>query len=121
MALLLLISSMKMITRLLSEQFTHHNIEIACSLVECCGRYLFRSADTHLKTNHLLVRTRDLSSGLFLISESDQYCNPVFDLLDDGSGWSLGSGTKRAWQSCGERFHDFLERITLFSLNRWKC
>lgn len=30
--------------------FTHHNIEMACSLLETCGRFLYRSQDSHHRT-----------------------------------------------------------------------
>jgi len=35
--------------------FTHHNIEMACSLLETCGRYLYRTADSHQRVKVYLV------------------------------------------------------------------
>ena len=40
---------------MLLEDFTHHNIEMACSLLEVCGRFLYRSEDSHIRTKNLLV------------------------------------------------------------------
>jgi regulator of nonsense transcripts 2 len=34
--------------------FKHHDIDVACSLLVSCGRFLFRSADTHVRTRLLL-------------------------------------------------------------------
>jgi len=35
--------------------FTHHNIEMACTLLETCGRYLYRTADSHQRVKVYLV------------------------------------------------------------------
>lgn len=40
---------------MLLSDFTHHHIEMACTLLETCGRFLFRSPDSHLRTSVLLV------------------------------------------------------------------
>lgn len=44
------------ISQMLLSDFTHHHIEMACTLLETCGRFLFRSPDSHLRTSVLLVR-----------------------------------------------------------------
>jgi regulator of nonsense transcripts 2 len=36
--------------------FRHHNIEMCCNLLETCGRFLYRSTDSHRRTEILLVR-----------------------------------------------------------------
>ncbi|ELU05692.1 hypothetical protein CAPTEDRAFT_168822 [Capitella teleta] len=36
--------------KMLLYDFTHHNIEMACSLLETCGRFLYRSPDSHHRT-----------------------------------------------------------------------
>lgn len=43
---------------MLLSDFTHHHIEMACTLLETCGRFLFRSPDSHLRTSVLLVSSR---------------------------------------------------------------
>jgi len=35
--------------------FTHHNIEMTCALLETCGRYLYRTADSHQRLKVYLV------------------------------------------------------------------
>lgn len=34
--------------------FSHHAIEMCCALLEVCGRYLFRTPETHIRTRVLL-------------------------------------------------------------------
>ncbi|PSN43999.1 Regulator of nonsense transcripts 2 [Blattella germanica] len=36
--------------KLLLHDFTHHHIEMCCSLLESCGRFLFRNIDSHQRT-----------------------------------------------------------------------
>lgn len=36
--------------------FKHHNIEMFCNLLDVCGRFLYRSAESHMKLKLLLVR-----------------------------------------------------------------
>ena len=35
--------------------FSHHNIEMACALMETCGRFLYRSPDSHRRTKIYMV------------------------------------------------------------------
>lgn len=44
---------------MLLSDFTHHHIEMACTLLETSGRFLFRSPDSHLRTSVLLVSRAD--------------------------------------------------------------
>jgi regulator of nonsense transcripts 2 len=39
--------------------FSHHHIEMACTLVEACGRFLFRSPESHQRTKIYLVSQTD--------------------------------------------------------------
>ena len=43
--------------QLLLRDFSYHNIEMTCVLLEHCGRYLYRSPDSHPRAKTLLVRT----------------------------------------------------------------
>lgn len=36
--------------RMLLQDFNHHHIEMACNLLETCGRFLYRNADSHHRT-----------------------------------------------------------------------
>lgn len=40
---------------MLLHDFTHHNIEMACGLLETCGRFLYRSQESHHRTKVYLV------------------------------------------------------------------
>ena len=39
------------------EDFTGHNIDVACCILESCGRYLFRMKHTHAKIEALMETT----------------------------------------------------------------
>uniref|UniRef100_A0A2K5S704 Regulator of nonsense transcripts 2 n=1 Tax=Cebus imitator TaxID=2715852 RepID=A0A2K5S704_CEBIM len=41
--------------KMLLSDFSHHHIEMACTLLETCGRFLFRSPESHLRTSVLLT------------------------------------------------------------------
>lgn len=45
---------------MLLSDFSHHHIEMACTLLETCGRFLFRSPESHLRTSVLLVRGKHI-------------------------------------------------------------
>lgn len=36
------------------DEFTHHNIDVACNLLETCGRFLYRSPETTLRMTNML-------------------------------------------------------------------
>ncbi|KAG6555992.1 hypothetical protein Mapa_001932 [Marchantia paleacea] len=36
------------------DDFTHHNIDVACNLLETCGRFLYRSTETSLRMGNML-------------------------------------------------------------------
>ena len=49
--------------QMLLSDFSHHHIEMACTLLETSGRFLFRSPDSHLRTSVLLVQTHTRTHG----------------------------------------------------------
>ena len=55
--------------QLLLRDFSYHNIEMTCVLLEHCGRYLYRSPDSHPRAKALLVRTHfsELSYVLYVV------------------------------------------------------
>ncbi|UYV64261.1 UPF2 [Cordylochernes scorpioides] len=63
--------------------FSHHHIEMACNLLETCGRFLLRSPETHQRTKIYLdqmmrkkmVRALD-SRYITMIENAFYYCNP---------------------------------------------
>ena len=62
--------------QMLMFDFSHHNIEMACSLLDTCGRFLYRSQDSHHRTKIYLVSILLLNLlsmllwGIFLIGPS---------------------------------------------------
>ncbi|EFH56060.1 hypothetical protein ARALYDRAFT_903199 [Arabidopsis lyrata subsp. lyrata] len=41
-------------TKACLDEFTHHNIDVACNLLETCGRFLYRSPETTLRMTNML-------------------------------------------------------------------
>jgi regulator of nonsense transcripts 2 len=41
--------------KVLLDDFSHHNVELTCSLLECCGRFLFRSPDTNARMASFVI------------------------------------------------------------------
>uniref|UniRef100_A0AAV2IXE6 MIF4G domain-containing protein n=1 Tax=Knipowitschia caucasica TaxID=637954 RepID=A0AAV2IXE6_KNICA len=69
--------------KMLLSDFTHHHIEMACTLLETCGRFLFRSPDSHLRTSVLLeqmMRKKQAqhldSRYVTMVENAYYYCNP---------------------------------------------
>ena len=54
--------------KMLLFDFTHHNIEMACTIMETCGRFLYRTLDSHQRTKIYLVRDY-LSNTLILTAK----------------------------------------------------
>lgn len=61
----------------------HHNIEMTCNLLETCGRYLYRTQDTHQRMKlmlEILMRKKQASAMdnryTIMIENAFYYCNP---------------------------------------------
>lgn len=69
--------------KLLLDNFTHHNIDMACNLLETCGRFLYRSPESYPRMSTLLEQMmRKKSVQAFdsrystMIENAFYYCNP---------------------------------------------
>ncbi|KAK3289206.1 Regulator of nonsense transcripts upf2 [Cymbomonas tetramitiformis] len=65
------------------DDFTHHNIDIACHLLESCGRFLFRSPETSVRAGNMLDilwrlrKAKNLSAAQSTLVENAYYqCKP---------------------------------------------
>ena len=63
--------------------FSHHNIEMACALLDTCGRFLYRSPESHHMTKVFLEVMLRKKNKLHLdsryntmIENAFYYCNP---------------------------------------------
>nr|CAB3487688.1 unnamed protein product [Digitaria exilis] len=45
------------------DDFTHHNIDVACNLLETCGRFLYRSPETTIRMSNMLEILRRLKNA----------------------------------------------------------
>uniref|UniRef100_A0A0A9YP83 Nonsense-mediated mRNA decay protein 2 n=1 Tax=Lygus hesperus TaxID=30085 RepID=A0A0A9YP83_LYGHE len=52
--------------KLLLHDFTHHHIEMACNILETCGRYLYRNPESHMRTKVYLEDMMRLKSATAL-------------------------------------------------------
>lgn len=69
--------------KVLLQDFSHHHIEMACNLLEVCGRYLFCSPDSHQRTKVYLDQMMRKKSVMVLdsryvtqIENAYYYVNP---------------------------------------------
>ncbi|KAI4794856.1 hypothetical protein KUCAC02_031795, partial [Chaenocephalus aceratus] len=69
--------------KMLLSDFTHHHIEMACTLLETSGRFLFRSPESHLRTSVLLEQMMRKKQAQHLdaryvtmVENAYYYCNP---------------------------------------------
>lgn len=69
--------------KMLLFDFSHHNIEMACALLEACGRFLYRSPDSHHRTRvYLEVMMRKKAALMMdsryatMIENAFYYSNP---------------------------------------------
>jgi regulator of nonsense transcripts 2 len=53
------------------DDFTQHNIEVACNLLEVAGRFLFRTKQTHMRTKNMLETMMRLKNAKNLDSRLD--------------------------------------------------
>lgn len=37
------------------DDFAHHNIDVACNLLETCGRFLYRTPETHIRVQNMVL------------------------------------------------------------------
>jgi len=57
--------------KLCLDDFVHHNIDVACNLCETCGRFLYKSQDTHVRTKNLLEKMMRLKKAQNLPNRLD--------------------------------------------------
>uniref|UniRef100_A0A9J7Y2P1 Regulator of nonsense transcripts 2 n=1 Tax=Cyprinus carpio carpio TaxID=630221 RepID=A0A9J7Y2P1_CYPCA len=69
--------------KMLLSDFSHQHIEMACTLLETCGRFLFRSPESHLRTSVLLEQMMRKKQAQHLdgryvtmVENAYYYCNP---------------------------------------------
>jgi regulator of nonsense transcripts 2 len=80
--------------QILVRRFEYHDIDVACALLDTCGRFLYRSGDTHIRTKILLEILNRKRVALPLdvrqnamISNAIYYCNPLDNSLAARKVW----------------------------------
>ncbi|CAH1784230.1 unnamed protein product [Owenia fusiformis] len=64
--------------KMLLFDFSHHNIEMACALLETCGRFLYRSPDSHHRTKVYLEVMMRKKTALHLSSRYNTMIENAF-------------------------------------------
>ena len=64
------------------EDFSGHNIDVACCLLESCGRYLFRTKHTHKKISELMDTMMRLKKAKNLDERSTAMINSAFFMVN---------------------------------------
>ncbi|KAJ3089612.1 hypothetical protein HK102_005928 [Quaeritorhiza haematococci] len=69
--------------KVLLDDFSHHNIEVACNLLETCGRFLYKNPETSVRCSNMLEKmvrkskVQHLDNRQSLMIENAYYqCNP---------------------------------------------
>ncbi|VDN23101.1 unnamed protein product [Dibothriocephalus latus] len=72
--------------------FVHHQIEMACGLLDTCGRFLYRSPQSHLRTKAYLEVMRRKKTAVHMdqryvtmIDNSYYYCDPPKTMCQFGA------------------------------------
>lgn len=93
--------------------FRHHNIEMFCNMLDVCGRFLFRSADSHMMLKlilDILMRKKQAAMSMdnrysIMIENAFYYCNPPE---------SKQSEAKKV----REPMHEYVKKILYKDLNK---
>uniref|UniRef100_A0A1B6EE97 MIF4G domain-containing protein n=1 Tax=Clastoptera arizonana TaxID=38151 RepID=A0A1B6EE97_9HEMI len=92
------------ILKLLLEDFSHHHIEMACNLLDTCGRFLFRSMDSHHLTKKYLEQMMRVKSKTILDSRYVYMIESTYYLVNPPEVTPTKSSTKPS-------LHMFIEKI----------
>ncbi|XP_039286836.1 regulator of nonsense transcripts 2 isoform X2 [Nilaparvata lugens] len=95
--------------KILLHNFTHHNIDMACALLETCGRYLYRSPDTHQRTKIYLELMMRLKTANAMETRYAQLIENTFYLINPPSERTL-------IQKSRPPMHQFLRSVLFYHL-----
>ena len=91
--------------------FKHHNVEMACNLLDVCGRYLYRNQESHMKLKlllEILMRKKQATSmdGRYsiMVENAFYYCNPPESKQDE--------------KKVRSPIHDYIKKLLYKDLNK---
>ncbi|XP_049298947.1 regulator of nonsense transcripts 2-like [Anopheles funestus] len=67
--------------RCLLQSFQHHNVEMACALLEVCGVYLFNCTESRVQVNAFLEQMMGLKMNTLMQDRHEQQVESVYYLL----------------------------------------
>ncbi|XP_078309820.1 regulator of nonsense transcripts 2-like isoform X4 [Crassostrea virginica] len=97
--------------KMLMFDFSHHNIEMACSLLDTCGRFLYRSQDSHHRTKIYLDVMMRKKSALHLESR-------YTTMIENAFYYSNPPETQQSAQKVRPPMHEYIRKLLYKDLSK---
>lgn len=97
--------------KMLMFDFSHHNIEMACALLDSCGRFLYRSQDSHHRTKIYLDVMMRKKSALHLESR-------YTTMIENAFYYSNPPETQQSAQKVRPPMHEYIRKLLYKDLSK---
>lgn len=97
--------------KMLMFDFSHHNIEMACALLDSCGRFLYRSQDSHHRTKIYLDVMMRKKSALHLESR-------YTTMIENAFYYSNPPETQQSAQKIRPPLHEYIRKLLYKDLSK---
>lgn len=97
--------------KMLMFDFSHHNIEMACALLDSCGRFLYRSQDSHHRTKIYLDVMMRKKSALHLESR-------YTTMIENAFYYSNPPDTQQSAQKIRPPMHEYIRKLLYKDLSK---
>lgn len=97
--------------KMLMFDFSHHNIEMACALLDSCGRFLYRSQDSHHRTKIYLDVMMRKKSALHLESR-------YTTMIENAFYYSNPPETQQSAQKIRPPMHEYIRKLLYKDLSK---
>lgn len=97
--------------KMLMFDFSHHNIEMACALLDSCGRFLYRSQDSHHRTKIYLDVMMRKKSALHLESR-------YTTMIENAFYYSNPPETQQSAQKIRPPMHEYKRKLLYKDLSK---
>ncbi|XP_061195542.1 regulator of nonsense transcripts 2-like [Saccostrea echinata] len=97
--------------KMLMFDFSHHNIEMACSLLDSCGRFLYRSQDSHHRTKIYLDVMMRKKAALHLESR-------YTTMIENAFYYSNPPETQQTAQKVRPPMHEYIRKLLYKDLSK---
>ncbi|XP_048738791.2 regulator of nonsense transcripts 2-like isoform X2 [Ostrea edulis] len=97
--------------KMLMFDFSHHNIEMACALLDSCGRFLYRSQDSHHRTKIYLDVMMRKKSALHLESR-------YTTMIENAFYYSNPPEAQQSMQKVRPPMHEYIRKLLYKDLSK---